>query len=552
MAIMYPNYVNHDISDGEREVFNRFSEDNSITKDWVVLHSFNISEHIRHQYNGEADFVVLIPNKGILILEVKAHRNANYDQNTGWCLGAMGDKRDPLKQARDNMFSIKNTYINSYDSKLLIGWAVLFTHIDKFRDNSGTLHNATEFNSNPIIGSEVFWSDNFFSHIEWVMDNWKNGYKFARPLSISGDMERLIQILRPSICGVENPKAYFERRKKEIIRFDEAQHSLLDIIHNRLNDRIIFRGGAGTGKTVLAIETFSRELSNNQKVLYITFNRHINDWVSSKFNLEGQPSWIVTIESLYSYWNRVPGEYLTKYDVLIVDEAQDIIFSPNSERYLNMLNDMLENGLDNGRWILFGDFSSLQSQHHQIDGKSIEETLDDFVNETPGVFVADLNKNYRNPKQIVNVCNEIFHQDLDIQSYDEQAAISIIEFINMGDEVEKINEIINEVLSLGFLEQDIILLSTSSFKSAEIRANILKEKYNQNLVPFDFEEDGIRYSSVGKFKGLESPIVILSNVNGGTPNSSLYTGITRSLSKVYILTNQRYPTVRTLEMLQLI
>ncbi|PGM75490.1 hypothetical protein CN956_28360 [Bacillus cereus] len=552
MAIMYPNYVNHDISDGEREVFNRFSEDNSITKDWVVLHSFNISEHVRHKYNGEADFVILIPNKGILVLEVKAHREVIYDQSNGWRLGAMGDTRNPLKQAQDNMFSVKKSYIDPYDSKLLIGWAVVFTHISKFRDSSGMLYDATEFNSNPIIGSEVFWSDNFFSHIEFVMGKWKNGYKFARPLSISGDMENLIQILRPSICGVENPKAYFERRKKEIIRFDKAQHSLLDIIHNRLNDRIIFRGGAGTGKTVLAIETFSRELSNNQKVLYITFNRHINDWVSSKFNLEGDPSWIVTIESLYSYWNRVPGEYLTKYDVLIVDEAQDIIFSPNSERYLNMLNDMLENGLDNGRWILFGDFSSLQSQHHQIEGKSIEETLDDFVNETPGVFIANLNKNYRNPKQIVNVCNEIFHQNLGIQSNDEQAAISIIEFINMKDEVEKINEIINEVLSLDFSEQDIILLSTSSFLAAESRANILRNDYNKNLVSFDFDEQGIRYSSVGKYKGLESPIVILSNINGTTANSSLYTGITRALSRVYIVTNQHYPTVRTLEMLELI
>lgn len=552
MAIMYPNYVNHDISDGEREVFNRFSEDNSITKDWVVLHSFNISKHVRHKYNGEADFVILIPNKGILVLEVKAHREVIYDQNDGWCLGAMKDKRDPVKQARDNTFSIRNKHIKPHDSKLLTGWAVLFTHVNEFKDESGTTYNVTEFESNPFIGSVVFRSKDFFSHIEWIMDNWQAAYSFARPFSPSKDVESFIQILRPSICGVENPKAYFERRKKEIIRFDETQYGLLDSIHNEVNERMIFRGGAGTGKTVLAIETFSRELSNNPKVLYITFNRHINDWVASKFNLEGESSWIITIETLYRYWSTAPPGYFDKYDVLIVDEAQDIIFSPESVRYLDMLNALLKNGLDNGRWILFGDFSSLQSRHHKINGKTIKETLDDFVNKKSGVFVANLNKNYRNPKQIVNVCNEIFNQDLGIQSQDEQAAISIIEFTNMEDEVKKINEIINEVLSLDFSEQDIILLSTSSFRAAEIRANILRDDYNQNLVSFDFEEQGIRYSSVGKFKGLESPIVILSNVNTNTLNSSLYTGITRALSKVYILTNERYPTVRTLEILELI
>ncbi|MFK4313122.1 MULTISPECIES: NERD domain-containing protein [unclassified Bacillus (in: firmicutes)] len=552
MAIMYPNYVNHDISDGEREVFNRFSEDNSITKDWVVLHSFNISEHVRHKYNGEADFVILIPNKGILVLEVKAHREVIYDQNDGWCLGAMKDKRDPVKQAKDNMFSIKNTYINSYDSKLLIGWAVLFTHIDKFRDNSGTVHNATEFQSNPIIGSEVFWSDDFFSHIEWVMDGWKNGYKFARTLSKSEDMENLLQLLRPSICGIENPKAYFERREKEIIHLDKAQHCLLDVILNSMNNRIVFCGGAGTGKTILAVETLMREVSNKKRVLYITFNRHINDWVSTQFNSRESSSWITTMESLYSHWSSIPDEYIAKYDVLIVDEAQDIIFSHNSERYLRVLNGMLKNGLEDGRWIMFGDFSSLQSQYQQINGKSIEETLKDFVNKTPGIFLADLKKNYRNPNQIVNVCNKVFNQELDIQSRDEQAAISIIEFANKDNEVEKINEIINEVLKLGFSEQDIIILSTDSFQAAESRADILIDSYNQNLIPFSFHKKGIKYSSVGRFKGLESPIVILSNVNKTTTNSSLYTGITRALSRVYILVNQYYPTDSKEEMLKLI
>ncbi|EJS45944.1 hypothetical protein ICE_05354 [Bacillus cereus BAG1X1-2] len=552
MAIMYPNYVNHDISDGEREVFNKFSEENSITKDWVVLHSFNISEHMRHQYNGEADFVILIPNKGILVLEVKAHRNANYDQNTGWCLGAMGDKRDPLKQARDNMFSIKNAYINSYDSNLLIGWAVLFTHIDKFRDNSGTLHNATEFQSNPIIGSEVFWSDDFFSHIEWVMDGWKKGYKFARTLSKSEDMENLLQLLRPSICGIENPKAYFERREKEIIHLDKAQHCLLDVILNSVNKRIVFCGGAGTGKTILAVETLMREVSNKKSVLYVTFNRHINDWVSTQFNSNESSSWIITMEGLYAHWASIPDEYITKYDVLIVDEAQDIIFSHDSERYLRVLNGMLKNGLEDGRWVMFGDFSSLQSQYQQINGKSIEETLNDFINKTPGIILADLKKNYRNPNQIVNVCNKVFNQGLDIQSRDEQAAISIIEFTNKDNEVEKINEIINDVLKLGFSEQDIIILSTDSFQAAKSRADILIDSYNQNLIPFSFHKKGIKYSSVGKFKGLESPIVILSNVNKTTANSSLYTGITRALSRVYILVNQYYPTDSKEEILKLI
>jgi len=57
-------------SPGEKDVFRRLASD-PIASDWTVIHSLDLPHHVR-QISGELDFVVLIPGKGILCLEVKA------------------------------------------------------------------------------------------------------------------------------------------------------------------------------------------------------------------------------------------------------------------------------------------------------------------------------------------------------------------------------------------------------------------------------------------------------------------------------------------------
>ena len=57
---------------GEIEFFKRLKNDPS-TENWWVLHSYYLSDHIK-QKEGEIDFIVFIPNKGIVVVEVKSHK----------------------------------------------------------------------------------------------------------------------------------------------------------------------------------------------------------------------------------------------------------------------------------------------------------------------------------------------------------------------------------------------------------------------------------------------------------------------------------------------
>src|SRR4051794_39464032 len=94
-------------SPGEREVFMRLKSSGPETGDWIVLHSLDLANHVR-QISGEADFVVLIPGKGILCVEVKACKSVRRNDE-GWIYGleAKVDRRGPFRQASEAMHSLR-------------------------------------------------------------------------------------------------------------------------------------------------------------------------------------------------------------------------------------------------------------------------------------------------------------------------------------------------------------------------------------------------------------------------------------------------------------
>ena len=100
MASLIPNILKESSqSRGETLIFNYFKNEQTITKDWIVLHSLDIAQH-RKKKRGEADFIFLIPNKGILCVEVKAHSEVSRKEGI-WYLGDQKGE-SPFDQVRDN------------------------------------------------------------------------------------------------------------------------------------------------------------------------------------------------------------------------------------------------------------------------------------------------------------------------------------------------------------------------------------------------------------------------------------------------------------------
>lgn len=97
MAIMIPPVIPPDTpSGGEMEVFRRLRDDPG-TEGWIVLHSFGLADHVE-QVQGEIDFVVIIPAKGVFCLEIKSCSAAHLrrDARGLWYYGPK-DKGDPFR-----------------------------------------------------------------------------------------------------------------------------------------------------------------------------------------------------------------------------------------------------------------------------------------------------------------------------------------------------------------------------------------------------------------------------------------------------------------------
>lgn len=71
---------------GEIEFFKRISQEEDIP-DWTILHSLNIApNHHQTRIMGEIDFLAIIPNLGMIAIEIKAHREIKVEDGV-WFLG---------------------------------------------------------------------------------------------------------------------------------------------------------------------------------------------------------------------------------------------------------------------------------------------------------------------------------------------------------------------------------------------------------------------------------------------------------------------------------
>lgn len=70
MVRMIPPYPRDGANASERAVFEAF--DGIVDRpDWVVIHSLSLAQNVS-ALSGEADFIVVAPGRGILLIEAKA------------------------------------------------------------------------------------------------------------------------------------------------------------------------------------------------------------------------------------------------------------------------------------------------------------------------------------------------------------------------------------------------------------------------------------------------------------------------------------------------
>lgn len=370
----------------------------------------------------------------------------------------------------------------------------------------------------------------------------------------------------------------FRHRKKlqhdEAVSLTRNQYTVL--LSAGESSRSLISGVAGSGKTLVLLELARRAAAKEKEILFLCHNSALNahlelelsgfsgitvhrmvgfclevirtfdpefgkrkggedDEVRSQLDAEqreGETSKYLreTLPTLaLEYVDRFLSETRqgNRFDLLIVDEAQDIL----SETELLLLDSLVEGGLDLGNWMFAYD------GEQSLSG-DIAAGLAYLRTRKPDDFFLDTNirtpaSSYRLARALTGLGGEGTLRDVippQIVYYtDEQSAFSgLIRILRFATEELKYNP--EDILILGPGVKKYTVAPGSKLKAGEWRIRLVKKG--------DVLPGHVGYAEIKRFKGLEAPYVILTGLEGmntSTDRSLLYVAMTRATGGLALL-----------------
>ena len=556
MARLIPSFFDDRTPPGEQDVFNMLADGPS---DWAVLHSLDLAPWNRN-LRTEIDFVVIAPDAGILCVEVKSHTDISFDGQR-WFPPQI--RRSPFKQAADGRFTFYRRLrdIIPQLSRVPVVHCCIFPRARfDLRPNMSVaeheLMDSRVFRS--FESSEALCAD-LRTRIQHSIDGDATLQHLTASLSAT-DVDAIISACVPVQKRRQGAREEIRRREEEVAAIlRKQQQPVLTLA--QLNDRVRVSGGAGTGKTLIAMEAARQAADKGLRTALLCFNQLVGEWMRQRMEEVGPlpPNLVIgraiqvmaTMSGVPipnspspSFWNtELPlliEERLTdpdlgaaaSFDYIVLDEAQDLLARP---RLLSCLGQFLHGGMDTGSFLLLGDFD-----HQVLAEHATMQTALSALDKSAQPARWHLSENCRNYRivgetavRLGGIGTAVYsgylrhggsHQNYDIAFYG-----------NAEEQLATLRQWLREFKELGYSASEVTLLS---FRDDESCAAHQLSSTGHVLRPAWRNGAGSPYATVHAFKGMENKVIILTDVtvsNRQFHRDLFYTGMTRATECVRVL-----------------
>ena len=550
-----------DPSSKEGDVFRALSK---LGEDYYVFHSLDFiheNDVIKRQYEREMDFVVVHPEKGILVLEVKAGENISYHNGAWWySSGKKMERYDgPYKQASTAMHTFSNKIKYSSDDSISSLFPKLnFYHAVVFPDMTEKSFGEITLPPNATRRITVLAED-------LVSPGKKINEIFSYSVSSehqSLNTEEFNVLLEKCLCpefhlvpSSDANNIVIGERMNQLLY---EQYRLLDFLDDQ--DTAVINGAAGTGKTMVALEKARRHSINGERVLFLCYNRLLcSHFVELYKECENK-----TLSKQYKNVqfftiNKLALEVTGKYDDyngllswlkktvtkekdfgfkhVIVDEGQDFGLIDNELKDESLdeavNNCSIVNGLQEAALANEGTFYLFYDKYQIIQGFEEDTLLPSCIEECD--CRLSLKTNCRNTAEIAKtsitpIKNKKNKSKLKVAGVWTTAHIPTMHLVENRDKaLEHLNKALDDLEKDGI--DDIVILSMNSIENSLLSDSVIKD-VNSDYYLYCVGERKIKVSTCRRFKGLEAEAIVLIDVDSksfsGKKSLEFYVGTSRA------------------------
>ncbi len=492
---MIPSSPHGTSSMAEKKVFDQLRNivNNNTGMPLTAYHSLNLTNHGYKRF-GEIDFLIC-GTPGLFVLEVKgghvACQKGVWQYTNGYGV-TTHSVEGPFKQAQSAlhglMCKLKSHFSHHFLSQMTIGYGVLFPDCDWNQ-------NGAEWDNHTWIDSRSF------NHLEeWLkelFEYWEERQRSKKCVD-DGLITQLNDYLRPEFETVQTLFGQIGNVCERVVKLTQDQMAFVDIAE--ANKKVLCSGGAGTGKTFLAMELARRWTYQNKKVVMPCGTRWLKRYLEARFTIPGLT--VTHIDALELETRRAG---LDQFDGMIVDEGQDIF----QQSKLDQLDHSLKGGLKQGQWCIFHDTNN---QAGILTNKPEPKAIDFLESLFPAKI--PLNTNCRNTLNIINNVKQSLGVDMGITGAGAGPKVRKKSGSSKENEVKILEEELLEIIDFGNIPYSYITI-LSPFPYQDSVASLLSPEFTRQINVLDefsmrnFPPQKISFAQIFQFKGLENEVVIV-------------------------------------------